>query len=147
MSQDCADEGISDDEFVYRRVSMESGWYDPSLELRVAWLAFRPNENDVGGISVWRAKYKSPREVARIAPRPGHHYYVLVLNAGRLREAGVELHPSPEDGGPGHASLINLSAEHYRSNKDAVRALAETIRTSLIEQVKGPFGPFDTDLG
>ena len=125
------------------RISIQATSFDPGEEIRELQHASR----DVGGISVWRAKYKTPKEAARIAPRRGHRYYVLVLNAGRLREAGVEVHPSPEDGEPGHASLINLSAEHYRSNKDAVRALAETIRTSLIEQVEGPFGPFDTDLG
>lgn len=147
MPELAGNEPITNDEVLYRRVSERSGWYDPSSASPVAWVAFRPNAQDVRGLSVWRARYKSPHEAAAFNARPGHRYYILALSAGCLRAMGVEVEPSPEDGGPGHASLVNLSASAYRADKDGVRELASRLAAEAIQAVQGPLGPFDAPDG
>jgi len=137
------DEPISDDEIVYRRVSEKSGWYDSASDLPVAWEAFRPNRNDLRGLSVWRARYRTTEEVAETGAKPGRRYFILCLRVRPLREAGVVVEPSPEDGGPGHASFVNMNASTYQQDRDSMRELAEKIAGDLVERVEGPFGPFD----
>lgn len=74
-------EPISDDELLYRRVPIR--WYDPSTG-RPFDEAFAPHkENDLTGLSVSRAKYKSIEQAAR--GMPGKRYYVATLRAGDLR--------------------------------------------------------------
>lgn len=75
--------------------------------------------------------------------KPNHRYFMLGCRVSRLRQAGVVVEPSPEDGGPGHASLVNMNTSAYQQNKNAVRELAEKIASDLIERVEGPFGPFE----
>ena len=84
----------------------------------------------------------SAREAAALGARPDRRYFVLRLHAGRLRTAGVHVEPSPAEGGPGHATLANLTVHAYRDNKNTIRELAEKIASSLVECVDGPFGPF-----
>jgi hypothetical protein len=146
MASQGGSEPIADHEILFRRVSRNSGWYDPQSDRPVAWEAFRPREDDVNGLSVWRAKYRTPEEVAAAGARPRSVYYVLVLRAGTLRGAGVTVVASPEVGAPGHASLTNLSTDYYRGEEDKNRIthLADHIARELIESVEGPFGPFGT---
>lgn len=132
-------EPITDDEIVFRRVSEVSGYYKPESDRPVSWVAFRPNRNDHTGLSVWREKYKSAEEAASHQARPGTRYYVLALNVGRLRSIGVEVLPTVDEGGTGHASLCNLNTT---AEKNSVREFANAIAGSLIERIHGPFGPF-----
>lgn len=148
MPPEDAEEPVADDEVLYRRVSDKSGWYDPSLDRPVAWQAFRPNKQDIDGISVWRAKfYKSPEQVAKIAAQANRQYFLLVVRVGTLRLAGVTVLPTPSRAGSGHATLANLCAEKYQRNRDDVRELAERIARDLVDDVEGPFGPFDVTEG
>ena len=143
MPADDGRESIADEEIVYRRVSAASGWYEEGSERPVAWLAFRPNRNDVRGLSVWRAKYKTAAEAAAAGASPGKQYYVIGLHVGRLRTAGVIVEPSADEAGVGHASLANLNSDAYEREKNAVRSLAEMIAASLVESVDGPFAPVE----
>jgi hypothetical protein len=138
-------EPLSDAEIVYRRVSDKSGWYQPESERPVAWEAFRPNPKDTAGISVWRAKDLTAEQMAEKFARPDRCYYVLSLNVGRLRQAGVEVEPSVQEGGLGHASMVTLNYPDYQHDtiqKNRLRELAERIAAELVESVEGPFGPF-----
>lgn len=134
---------ITDDEFVLRRVSEKSGWYKPESVRPFAWVAFKPNEKDVRGLSVWRETYTTPEQAAGNNARPASRYFLFKLNVGRLREAGVIVEPSTDEGGAGHASLVNLNARRYAEDKNAVQELARTIAEELVECVEGPFGPFE----
>jgi len=148
MPPEDAGEPVADDEVLYRRVSDRSGWYDPSLDRPIAWEAFRPNERDLDGISLWRARsYESPERVARIGAKANRQYFLLVLRAGTLRSVGATMLPTPSPAGPGHVTLANLSAIEYRRDRNAVRELAESIAHDLVEDVEGPFGPFDVTEG
>jgi hypothetical protein len=70
-------EPIDDDELLYRRVPAALNLYDPHAEPHLLPDAFRPNQNDVTGLSVYRAKYKTIEEVAR--GREGKSYHIVVL--------------------------------------------------------------------
>ncbi|MCC7290573.1 MAG: hypothetical protein IT449_00765 [Phycisphaerales bacterium] len=151
MSKPDACDPIADDEIVLKHVTERSGWYDPSREVPVKWEAFRPNANDVNGKSVWRAKYKTADEVARLATRfsnrKDHRYFVMSLRVGDLRRIGIQVAATPDEGQGelGHASLSNLNVAEYESHQDTFRALAERICRELILCVSGPFGPFGED--
>ena len=136
-------EPVTDDEIVFRRITEKSGSYNPESDRPVAREAFRPNRNDVRGLSVWRELYKTADQAASAGARRGRRYFIVHIHVGQLREAGVVVEPSPEDGGPGHASLVNMNTSAYQQNKNAVRELAEKIANALIERVEGPFGPFE----
>ena len=130
-------EPIADDELLYRRVSVLSGWYDPAAdELRAQ--AFAPHRaNDTTGISVWRGKYKSLEEAAR--GRPGKSYYVAILNAGEVRQAGIDVVPQPHlpsGYDPSHAELPNLNS----SNRQATETLErQRVLVSLCRTIEGPY--------
>jgi hypothetical protein len=143
MAAEEGTEPVADDEILYRRVTENSGWYEPGSDRPVAWVAFRPNQNDVRGLSVWRAKYKTAREAALIGAKRGQRYFVMVLRAARLRAAGVAVEPTAHEGGAGHASLADLNTQAYKTDKNRVQAIAEIIASQLVESIEGPFGPID----
>ena len=127
-------EPIEDDEELYRRIPVSMNWYDPELDAPPSPKAFRPREPEIGGLSVSRAKYKTPQEVAH--NDHGRQYYVAVLRAGDLRDRGLEVAPrpiSPDD--PGHAELPDLCASNRRDTEDLQLMLAE----KLCLRVIGPF--------
>lgn len=127
---------IADEELLYRRVP--TGWYDPAKGLLNSE-AFAPHKrNDVTGLSVSRAKYKSLEEAAR--GRPGKSYYVAVFRAGDLRRNGIRSVPRPDvpDGyDPAHAELPDLNIGNRKSDEtlQRQRLLAEELRL----KVEGPF--------
>ena len=129
-------EPIADEELLYRRVP--TGWYDPATALLKSE-AFAPHKsNDVTGLSVSRAKYKSLEEAAR--GRPGKSYYVAVLRAADLRRNGIRFVPRPgvPDGyDPAHAELPDLNSGNRKSDEtlERQRLLAE----ELCLRVEGPF--------
>ena len=71
MSPGDGSEPVADDEIVFRRVTEKSGWYNPESERQFAWEAFRPNANDVRGLSAWREKYKKAEPAATVRAYPG----------------------------------------------------------------------------
>lgn len=140
-SIDDAYEQVADDEIVYRTVSDRSGWYDPDSDSPIAWETFRPNKRDLDGLSVWRAKYKSPEQAALQHARQDRRYYVVAMRVGDLRRIGVEVAATSAADEPGHASLTTLSTATYREEKNRIRGLAQRIATELVDTVHGPFGP------
>ena len=128
------DEPITDDELLYRRISVKSKWYDPSTD-SLEPQAFAPHKtNDVTGLSVYRAKYKTAEEASRRTP--GEWYYVVVLRAGDLREKGMSVEPRPLADDRGHADLPDLKADDYKSDITRER---QRMLTNLRLGVEGPF--------
>jgi hypothetical protein len=129
-------EPIADEELLYRRVPASMGWYSPGAELNSQ--AFAPRSDDVTGLSVSRAKYKSIEDAAK--GRPGKSYYVAVLRAGDLRQNGIEIVPRPRPpDDPGHAELPDLNSSNRKADEtlERGRLLAE----KLCIRVEDPFGP------
>lgn len=130
-------EPIADDELLYRRIPASMGWFDPATGM-VKPEAFAPHKTqDVTGLSVSRAKYKTIEEAAR--GRPGKSYFVAVLNAGDLYCKGISIAPRPEtpDGyDPAHAELPDLKSSN---RKDDVTLEQQRILVELCLRVEGPF--------
>src|ERR1035437_2840998 len=83
-------EPIDSDEIIYRRVpTIWAGVPFPSPQ------ACTPRKEDVEGLSVYREKYT--KTIAEVAYNDrGTQYYVAVLKAHDLIEAGIEIIPSPD---------------------------------------------------
>ncbi|MCE9529528.1 MAG: hypothetical protein K8T89_00075 [Planctomycetes bacterium] len=131
---DDGNEPIADDELLYRRVPVSTGWYNPeTAELKSE--AFAPHKiNDATGLSVSRAKYKSAVEAAR--GQPGKMYFVAVVRTGDLRVLGIAVEPRPLPGDPGHAELPDLNSDRRKSDITLER---QRILVKKTLRVEGPF--------
>ena len=128
-------EPIDDDELLFRRVPVSAGWYRPDQAPALEAEAFRPNKSDSTGVSLFREKYTTIEQAAR--GRPGKSYYVAVLRAGDLRNAGMKVDPRPLEGSPGHAEIGNLTYENRRSRQAVEWRFLLAERLCL--RVEGPF--------
>jgi hypothetical protein len=126
---------IDDDEILYRRIPLSTGWFQPDKEPSLEPEAFRPTRLDSSGISVSRQKYTSLEQAAR--GQPGKVYYVAVLRAGELRSAGMELTANPVEGNPGHAEISSLRYENRKSRQAMEWRFLLAHRLCL--RVEGPF--------
>ena len=57
-------------ESILRRIPRTSDYYDRSLPVPVLAFAFRPNQRDTEGISLYRELFVSPQRVASSARNP-----------------------------------------------------------------------------
>ena len=134
MTESDGTEPIADEELLYRRIPVSMGWYG---EGRLSPEAFGARSDELTGISIYRAKYKSLDEVAKGKGKKG--YFVAVFRAGDLRQQGIEVAPSPntpEGHDPAHAELPGLTA----LNRDSDSALEQRLALSTLAiDVKGPF--------
>ncbi|HVA48906.1 MAG TPA: hypothetical protein VNH11_21245 [Pirellulales bacterium] len=128
-------ETIADDEVLYRRVPVSTGWVKSVDEVLPE--AFQPRRDDTTGLSVFRAKFRKLDETARGASK--HGYYVLELRAGDLRAAGIEIVPKPDDDAPGHAEIPSLAFGEPETN-DSLKH-RQLLAEQLICAVHGPFPP------
>lgn len=99
--------------------------------------AFNPRRDDTTGLSISRARYKTAEEAARGPSAQG--YYVALLQAGRLRAAGIEVVPRPLPGDPGHSELPGLTYDQRKS--DQAREQMVQLAHALTFDVQGPFRP------
>ncbi|MBC8872772.1 MAG: hypothetical protein H8E44_25345 [Planctomycetes bacterium] len=128
-------EPIEDDEILFRRVPASTGWYDPSRMPPLEPEAFRPNRNDLTGISLSRQKYKTVEQAAQ--GRPGKSYYVAAFRAGDIHAAGMHVVPSPTPDDTSHAEIADLTYDG-RKSKQAMECRA-LLAERLCLWVKGPF--------
>ena len=131
---DIGTEPIADDELLYRRVPVI--WHDQTHGLNAQ--AFSPRKDDDTGLSVSRAKYKTPDDAAK--GQPGRSYYLAVLHAGDLRQIGIEVEPRPLPEDPGHAELANINAGNRRATETIER---QHLLVELCRDVLGPFESAD----
>lgn len=131
---------IGDEELLYRKVSVNSGWYDPQKnELKPE--ALKPRKDDISGISFDRAKseshsvFRSMEEVAK-GPSP-NGYYVAVFRASELRAHGLTIRADPLPENTGHALLVDIT---YHNRKEALtQEIMVLMAHKLVQSVEGPF--------
>lgn len=123
---------ISDDEILFRRIP--EMWYKRDIGY-LSPLAFRPNEADATGLSVGRGAFHSA-EAEAAKGRAGKKYYVAVLKASDIRQAGATIVPRPLESDPAHAEIPELTYDQ-RKTDDAERIM-HALRSSII-RVDGPF--------
>lgn len=129
-------EPIADGEFLYRRLPVSMGWYDPQGCPRLSPKVFRPRDDDVTGLSIVRGEpYNLIEEAARGPSKKG--YYVAVLKAGDLRQHGITIAPKPAPGIPGHAEIVSITAANRDSEES--RIIIELLVHELCLRVEGPF--------
>jgi hypothetical protein len=130
-------EPIADDELLYRRVPASLPWFNPAT-MRLMPQAFDPHrDRDVTGLSVFRAKYKAIDVAAR--GRPGKSYYIAVLQAMDIRQAGIAVEPRPHtpDGfDAAHAEMPDLRSDN---RKESITLERQRVLVTLCRSVEGPF--------
>lgn len=130
-------EPIADDELLYRRIPVSTGWFDPKVADVPSPFAFRPRDDDVTGLSLVRGDpYNTPAAAARGPSKRG--YYVAVLRVGDLRQRGLHVVPRPVKDIAGHAEIVDLTAGNR--DTDEAKRLMVMLAHELCLRVEGPFG-------
>ena len=124
-------EPVGNDELLYRRIPVSTGWCDLH---GVSPEAFHPQQYDLSGISLYRAKYKSLLEAASGKSSKG--CFVAVLRAGDLTNRGVPLLPRPGKDDPGHVELPSLRFDNRRTREASEQ---KVLLANLCLKVEGPF--------
>jgi hypothetical protein len=133
---------VDDGEFVYRRI--HPIYFDPSLPIPVQREAFRPNQNDTTGLSVFRATFAQPGDaMANLDPDKAKDYYVVRLAVRDLRKLGLTVSPEPVPGGPpGHAVVPELSWTAYQAQKQQSKTiLVELAKLASTDIIRTPGTP------
>src|SRR5690349_16137699 len=114
---------VADDEFVLRRI--HRNYYQADLPMPVTVAAFRPNENDTTGLSVFRDRCVQPADVlANLDADKKKNYYVARIPVSALRQLGLTILPEPDANGPaGHAVIPELSHAAYHADKKRSREI------------------------
>ena len=131
MSVNDGTEPVADEELLYRRIPVSTGWYSSA---GLSPEAFDPRKDEISGLSVYRAKYKNLEEVAKGKGKQG--YFVAVLRAGDLRKLGIDVDPKPGLDDPGHAELPGLTCLNRSEPITQERKLL-LARSAL--EIRGPF--------
>lgn len=131
---------IDDKELLYRKVSVNSGWYDPDRsELKPD--AFKPRSDDTEGISIDRAassahpEFRSVEEAA--VGQSARGYYVAVLIVGDLRAEGFTIVSDSIERNPGHVLLTDLTYKNRKTTRS--REVMLQLAHELVVRVEGPF--------
>lgn len=134
MGVSLADDPISDDELLLRRIPASQNWVSDDRK-SVDPLAFRPTERDTSGLSIGRAKYETPAEEAAKGAQ-NKQFFVAVLSVSRIRDAGIQVVPKSLPSDPGHSEIPELTFANRRS--DRARELVQRLCACVLE-IHGPF--------
>ncbi len=110
-------EPVDDNEFVYRRIHPR--FYQSSSPLPVLYEAFRPNRNDVNGLSVLRPRFAKPEDCfTGVDPAAAAGYAIARWAVRELARLGLTVRPDPiPSGPPGHALIAELTWDAYQADK------------------------------
>ena len=120
---------VDADEFVYRRI--HRSFYDPALSVPIQYAAFRPNQNDTAGLSVFRARFVTPDETLSNVPEAKRNDYVVVrIGVRDLIRLGLSVVPDPDPSGPaGHAIIPELRWDAYNADKRRLKEILSELAT------------------
>lgn len=104
-------ERVDHAETLYRRVQIKH--FDSRIHAQPSLQAFRPTEHDTHGLSLFRAKYMSPEQVAATGTSR-HGYHVAAVHAGDLVQLGLTLRPDDDDFA--HVAIPEMNAANRRHN-------------------------------
>jgi len=129
-------EPVDPNEMVYRRVAVKTGYYKLGRLPPISQKAFNPIDgNDDDGISLFRAKYGGPEDVAA-GGRAGTDYFVIEMRAGDLFGVGMILEADPRPGIPGHAQVPSVNCA-TRDSKEVQEIMDRARHVAF--QAHGPF--------
>jgi len=126
---------VEDSEFVYRRI--HRSFYDPSLSVPIQLAAFRPNERDTTGLSVFRARFVQPGEtLSSIAEAKRNDYLVVRIAVRDLIRLGLSVVPEPAPDGPaGHAIIPELRWDAYQTDKQRLKEILLELATLASREI------------
>ncbi|TAJ91387.1 MAG: hypothetical protein EPO31_14355 [Gammaproteobacteria bacterium] len=118
-----------DVEYVLRRIPNQIDYIKLTLSRPVTRLAFRPNNRDTGGISLFRELFTTALDLAR-SGQCETGYYVIRLQVREITSIGLTLVPDPKDDQlSGHCLIPELECEYKlldkQSSKQKQQALAD----------------------
>ncbi len=106
---------IDPEEYVLRRIHKSN--YKRLLPIPVATAAFRPNDNDDDGISLYRECMTSPATLASSARKPASEYVIARIKVADVLGLGLSLKLSESIGDlPGHVVIPEVNWGGYNSN-------------------------------
>jgi hypothetical protein len=117
---------IGDNEILLRRVSRQSNWWNPQTRaLRDD--AFRPQQRDVGGISLYREILVDARSVARGGYR-NRDYFVVRIRVAEFARLRLDVVASDVGGLPGHVvvPLLNTASRSDIRAQNSAFALSQS---------------------
>jgi hypothetical protein len=114
---------VDEREFVYRRI--HRAYYQAGLPIPIQPAAFRPNQNDISGLSLFRAAFVQPADtLASIEASKRINYYVARIAVQDLDRLGLTVVPDPDPDGPlGHAIIPELSGQAYQADKQRLKQI------------------------
>ena len=133
-SPELFDEG----EFVYRRI--HRSFVQSELPLSIQPAAFRPNENDKTGLSVFRARDVQAADTLETVPIAKRGEYLVARLAVRdLLRLGLTVVDDPDpDGPPGHSVIPELSWNSYQANKRRLKEVQVELATLASHRIVHP---------
>ena len=117
---------LSPDEYILRRVPVSPGNKLVNLDLSppLNRVAFRPNEKDILGISVFRELFVTPLRIAKKARKGPNSCYVVRLRVSDVRAAGFNAIPDPQaDQLPGHTLIPEINFTSLQNDKEQSKVL------------------------
>jgi hypothetical protein len=117
---------VGEDEALLRRVSA-THYPDPDRPKKPQWQAFRPNKDDIDGLSVGRLKLV--KSLLAFSYRPGTEDQRNVAQFGAADVSGLDMtvEPNPIEGDQAHALIPELNARDYSrggNTKTRIKELA-----------------------
>lgn len=126
-------DNVLPDEYVLRRVLIQADCINLDLRKPVQETAFRPTNQDVNGISVYRELFTTPEAVAREGRSP-KGYYVLRIPVNEILALGLTVVENPDENQlPGHCLIPEVNVKK-RGNRDAKREL-KVLQQSLADLI------------
>ena len=111
------------DEIVLRRIPNIKDFIDIELAQPIARVAVGPNRNDIDGLSVFRANFVTPKQLAD-AGSNRNGYYIASIKVEELNMIGLTVIPDAKDDQlPGHALIPELKYSKRRSDKNNMKPL------------------------
>jgi hypothetical protein len=104
---------VNEDEYVLRRIPNQHHIITRGIRRAVQRGAVVPGPKDVDGISVFREKFTSGREIAA-AGHSSNGYYVVRIGVKEILVLGLTLQPDPQGNQPeGHALIPEINYSEY----------------------------------
>lgn len=124
---------VDDDEWLLRRIRQDCGPVEGQQQL--SYLAFRPHERDLGGLSLYREAMVSPAELAAWG-KSGKQYFVGRIRARVVRAMGMTVMATEDPSGkPGHVEIPELNADNRKEQPQE----EWQFKLATLCEVEGPF--------
>jgi hypothetical protein len=131
-------QAVDASELVYRRIPRI--YYQAGLPIPIHPAAFRPNQSDATGLSVFRAAFVPSADIlANIEAAKRNNYHVARIAVQDLHRLGLTVIPEPDPNGPlGHAIIPELSWQAYQADKQRLKQvqveLAKLASAAIVHQ-------------